>query len=270
MIADRDIGFIGAGNMGGALIRGVIDGGVVRAGKITVTDVVPEALAALGELGLKTTAEASAAAGRDIVVLAVKPQVASEVIASVSASIRGDATVVSIMAGVTTASIEERLPLDIAVVRAMPQLLAFTGMSATAICAGAHAGASDLALATELFDQVGSTVTVDESQMNAVTGLSGSGPAYVYTIIEALIDGGVAVGLTRAVATQLAAQTVLGAAQSVMQTGESPASLRSKVTSPGGTTIAALQVLEERGLRGALIDAVRAATERARELGGQK
>jgi len=161
------------------------------------------------------------------------------------------------------------LGVGVAVVRAMPQTLVRLQAAATALCAGANATPQHMDLAAGIFDAVGRTVQVREDQMDAVTGLSGSGPAYVYTVVEALTDAGVGVGLPRDVALALAAQTVLGAGQMVLESGLHPAALRDQVTSPGGTTIAAMRVLEEKGLRSALVSAVREATARAAELGGR-
>ena len=171
------------------------------------------------------------------------------------------------MAGVTTQSIEEHLNADIPLVRVMPQTLVRLRMGACAFCPGRFAGADHLQQVRQLLEYVGSTVEVSEAQMDAVTGLSGSGPAYVYTIIDALADGGVRAGLPRAVAQTLAAQTLAGAAHMVLESGEHPSILKEQVTSPGGTTIAGLHKLEEKGLRDALISAVLAAGDRSKELG---
>jgi pyrroline-5-carboxylate reductase len=171
------------------------------------------------------------------------------------------------MAGVNTAAIESQLEAPVPVVRVMPQTLAQLGAAASGVCGGRHATPAQVDLVRAIFDQVGSTVLVGEYQMDAVTGLSGSGPAYIYTVIEALADGGVRMGLSREVALKLAAQTALGAARMVLESGQHPAILRDQVTSPGGTTIAGLHKLEEKGLRDALISAVQAATERSIQLG---
>jgi len=171
------------------------------------------------------------------------------------------------MAGVSTATIESQWEAPIPVVRVMPQTLAQLGAAASGICGGRHATPAQVELVRALFDRVGSTALVAEYQMDAVTGLSGSGPAYIYTVLEALADGGVRVGLSREVALKLAAQTALGAARMVLESGQHPAVLRDQVTSPGGTTIAGLHKLEEKGLRDALISAVQAATERSAQLG---
>ena len=268
MIEQCLVASVGAGNMGGALLRGIVAHGRIPAGNITACDIDRSALAPLAELGMATTTDPLAAiSGKQIVLLAVKPQNSSSLMDRLSSSITPDQLLVSIIAGITTKAIEGRLQSNVPVIRSMPQLLAFAGVAATAICPGAHAGPAQLQLARELFDQVGSSVVVEEHQMDAVTGLSGSGPAYVYSIIEALVEGGVSVGLPGDVATTLAAQTVLGAAHTVLLTGEKPADLRARVTSPNGTTVAGLQALRDNGMAGALISAVQAAAARSRELG---
>ena len=268
MIEQSRIAAIGAGNMGAALLRGIVSRKRVPAANITACDIDGTALEPLAELGMDTTSDPQAAvAGRHVILLAVKPQIAAGLIDQLSPSITPSQLLISIMAGVTTAAIEARLKKETAVVRSMPQLLAFACVAATAICPGAHAGRRQLQLARELFDQVGTTVVVEEHRMDAVTGLAGSGPAYVYSIIEALVEGGVSVGLPGDVATALAAQTVLGAAHTVLETGEKPADLRARVTSPNGTTAAGLKALSDKGLADALVSAVQAATARSRELG---
>jgi pyrroline-5-carboxylate reductase len=210
---------------------------------------------------------AAALRGTDLVILGIKPQLAGAVLQSLAVELSAGQVLVSMMAGVTTGQIEAQLSGEVAVVRVMPQTLVRLGMGACALCAGRFAKPEHLAQVRELLEYVGSAVEVSEAQMDAVTGLSGSGPAYVYTIIDALADGGVRAGLPRAVAQRLAAQTLAGAAQMVLESGEHPAMLKDQVTSPGGTTIAGLHKLEEKGLRDALISAVLAAAERSRELG---
>jgi pyrroline-5-carboxylate reductase len=202
-------------------------------------------------------------------VLAVKPQVVDKVLASVGGEVGKETLVVSIAAGVPLALLEARLPPGTRVVRSMPNVAALALAGATAIAAGTHAGAPEMEAAKALFDAVGRTVTLDESLLDAVTGLSGSGPAYVMLIIEALADGGVKVGLHRDTALLLAAQTVFGASKLLLDTGEHPGRLKDMVTSPGGTAIAGLHTLESGALRKTLIDAVETATKRAAELGAQ-
>jgi pyrroline-5-carboxylate reductase len=195
-------------------------------------------------------------------ILAVKP-------GDAAGALRGLAPrrVLSIVAGVTTGALEAALPAGTHVVRAMPNTPALVGQSASAIAAGAHATTYDLDWAEQVLGAVGTVVRVPEAQLDAVTGLSGSGPAYVFLVAEALIDAGVLVGLPRPAARDLAVQTLLGAARLLAETGESPEALRAQVTSPGGTTAAGLRALETRGVRAAVLDAVVAATERSRELG---
>ena len=267
MIENCNIGVIGSGNMGGALI-----GGLLKIGRdptfITAVDVRDEVLKPLRALGVKTSSDLTAAVrGQDVVVVAVKPQIASDLLLSIAGKLQRNQLVVSIMAGVTTAAIEAQLPKEAPVVRVMPQTLVSEAVAASALCKGRFATVEHLSLAASIFDDVGITVSVDESQMDAVTGLSGSGPAYVYTIIEAMADGGVRMGLSREVALKLAAQTVRGAAHMVCESGEHPAILRERVTSPGGTTIMGLHKLEEKGIRDALLSAVVAAAGRSAELG---
>jgi pyrroline-5-carboxylate reductase len=203
----------------------------------------------------------------EIVVLAVKPQIMRKVLDEVADKVRPEALVISIAAGIPIAAIEQRLRPGTRVVRTMPNTPALVDAGATAISAGGHATAADLADAKRIFDAVGITVTLDEYQLDAVTGLSGSGPAYIFLILEALSDAGVKVGLSRRTATLLAAQTLLGSAKLLLETNEHPGRLKDMVTSPGGTAITGLHVLEHGGLRTTLMDAVEAATKRSHELG---
>jgi pyrroline-5-carboxylate reductase len=268
---ERRIGFVGAGNMATALVRGLLTSGLVTADHLRASDPNPERLAVLSrEHGVVTDVD-NQAVGRwaDLVVLAVKPQVADIAITHLAPSLAPGTLLVSIAAGISTASLEARLPESVRVVRAMPNTPAIAQAGATAIAHGARSTPEDLELARALFNAVGRVVALDEGLMNAVTGLSGSGPAYVMLVIEALADGGVKVGLSREAALLLATQTVLGSAKLLLETGEHPARLRDMVTSPGGTTIAGLHALESGGLRPALIDAVERATARAHVLGAK-
>jgi pyrroline-5-carboxylate reductase len=267
----RRIGFLGAGNMAGALIKGLLHGKVVPAERIIASDVKAERLEQLhASHGIRTTADNHALLREtDVVVLAVKPQVIDRVLTEVGGDVRPDQLVVSVAAGVPIEALEGRLPHGSHVVRAMPNTPATVQAGATAIAGGSHAHEGDLQIARELFEAVGRVVVLDESLLDAVTGLSGSGPAYVMLIIEALADGGVKVGLHRDTALLLAAQTVFGSARLLLETGEHPGRLKDMVTSPGGTAIAGLHTLESGGLRRTLIDAVEAATKRAGELGEQ-
>jgi pyrroline-5-carboxylate reductase len=265
------IGFLGGGNMAGALVKGLLHAKVVPPEQIIVSDVKNDRLALLREThGVKTTQDNHELVKfADVVVLAVKPQVFDKILDAVGADFRGDQLLVSVAAGVPVAAMEARLPANARVVRAMPNTPATVDAGATAIAAGSHATDDDLEVTRELFAAVGRVVTLDETLLDAVTGLSGSGPAYVMLMIEALADGGVKVGLHRDTALLLAAQTVFGSAKLLLDTGEHPGRLKDMVTSPGGTAIAGLHTLESGGLRRTLIDAVEAATKRAVELGEQ-
>ncbi|MCA9623267.1 MAG: pyrroline-5-carboxylate reductase [Myxococcales bacterium] len=267
-LSEERIAFVGGGNMAEALLAGLLEAGVAPE-RICASD--PSAsrrdhLAARHGVAVSAS-NAAAVAGATLVVLAVKPSVVVPACREIAAAVASEALVLSIAAGVPTATIEAELPEGARVVRAMPNTPALVQAGATAVAPGHAAGDADLALAEAVFGAVGLTVRVPESGLDAVTGLSGSGPAYVMLMIEALADGGVKAGLPRDVAQALATQTVLGSAELQRQTGEHPAVLKDRVTSPGGTTIAGLAVLEAAGLRGALLEAVVAAAERSRELG---
>jgi pyrroline-5-carboxylate reductase len=263
------LGFVGAGNMSGAIIKGLLHGKILPAERITASDVKGDRLEQLHEQhGIRVTTDNHALVrDANVVVLAVKPQVIDKVLTEVGRDVRADQLVVSIAAGVPIEALEARLPRGSRVVRAMPNTPATVQAGATAIAGGAHAREDDLRIARELFEAVGCVVALDEGLLDAVTGLSGSGPAYVMLIIEALADGGVKVGLHRDTALLLAAQTVYGSARLLLETGEHPGRLKDMVTSPGGTAIAGLHTLESGALRKTLMDAVEAATKRAAELG---
>jgi pyrroline-5-carboxylate reductase len=263
------IGFLGAGNMAGALIKGLLHSGKITKEAILASDVRDERLADLAnEYGIRTTQDnAALLAECDVVVLSVKPQVVDRVLVAFGSALRPDALLISIAAGVSIESMESRLPVGARVVRTMPNTAAIALAGATGIAAGTHATGADVALAKQLFEAVGRVAVLDESLLDAVTGLSGSGPAYIMLIIEALADGGVKVGLHRETALMLAAQTVYGSAKLLLETGQHPGALKDMVTSPGGTAIAGLHTLESGGLRRTLIDAVESATKRAEELG---
>ena len=268
MLEELKIGVIGVGNMGSSLVRGWLDGGRVKPGLVTAVDPREEVLAPLGSVGVTVGVEPSmAVSGKDLVVLGIKPQSAEAVMRDIAPALQPGQVLVSIMAGVSTQAIEHAATEPQSVVRVMPQILVSLRAAASALAAGQYASDDDVRLVQELFEEVGTTVIVEEKQMDAVTGLSGSGPAYVYAIIEALAEGGVRMGLPREAALKLAAQTVCGAGRMVLESGEHPAELKDRVTSPGGTTIAGLHELEKGGLRKALIDAVQAATNRSIELG---
>ncbi len=255
--------------MGEALSRGLILAGTYAGSDLVLFDVDSARVAALaGSLGARAAGSVEeAVAGADVVLLAVKPQVIESALAPLRSTLTAGQTLVSIAAGVSTKRLEACFDAPVPVVRVMPNTPALVGAAATVICAGAHAGAEHVAKARAIFAAVGLCVEADEKLLDAVTGLSGSGPAYVFLFIEALADGGVRAGLPRDVAMQLAAQTVLGSAKMVLETGEHPGTLKDRVASPGGTTIAGLHALESGAFRGTVMDAVVAAAERSRELG---
>lgn len=264
------IAFLGAGAMGEALIRGLIQAQVYNAAEITAFDVDSAKVQSLADSqGIQAAPSAEAAAQKaDVLLVAVKPQIFESALAPLRDVMQPTQTVISIAAGISTKRLEACFSQPVPCVRVMPNTPCLVGQAASAICLGSHAGEAQKAAAHRIFDAVGLAVDTDEKLIDAVTGLSGSGPAYVYVFIEALSDAGVKMGLARDVATRLAAQTVLGAAQMVVETGQHPGVLKDMVASPGGTTIAALHSLEQNAFRGAVIDAVEAATKKSRELSG--
>jgi pyrroline-5-carboxylate reductase len=265
----KTIGFLGAGNMAEALVKGLLRAGVAAPQEILCTDRRRDRLDELAQrYGVRTSTDNRAAAQEaSVVVLSVKPQVMNKLLAEIAPALDATKLVISIAAGVPLAAIERQVGHGVRLVRTMPNTPALVGAGATAISAGEHATEADMAQARALFDAVGRTVVVDESLLDAVTGLSGSGPAYVFLVIEALSDAGVKVGLDRRTSQDLAAQTVLGSAKLLIETGEHPGRLKDQVTSPGGTAIAGLHTLEAGGLRTTLMNAVEAATRRSHELG---
>jgi pyrroline-5-carboxylate reductase len=267
----RRLGFVGAGNMSEALIKGLLHAKVLPPERILASDVKSDRLEHLHKLhGIRTTSDNHLLLREsDVVVLAVKPQTFDKVLTDIGADLRPDQLLISVAAGVPIVALEARLPAGARVVRSMPNTPATVQAGATAIAAGAHAREDDLRIARELFEAVGRVVVLDEGLLDAVTGLSGSGPAYVMVIIEALADGGVKVGLHRDTALLLAAQTVFGSAKLLLETGEHPGRLKDMVTSPGGTAIAGLHTLESGALRKTLIDAVEVASKRSAELGAE-
>ena len=265
----KTIGFIGAGNMAEALVRGLIKGNHVAAHDVLVSGPRPERLAELAaNYQVRTTTDNRVvAASVDVLVLAVKPQIMDRVVREIADHLASTTLVISIAAGIDTATLEAGLRDGVRVARAMPNTPALVGAAATAVSPGRNATADDLAVAKAVFDAVGITVVLEESQLDAVTGLSGSGPAYIFLILEALADAGVKVGLSRRNAQRLAAQTVMGSAKLLLDTDEHPGKLKDMVTSPGGTAIAGLHTLEQGGLRTTLMNAVETATNRSKELG---
>lgn len=260
---------VGGGKMGEALVSGLLRTGWGDPATIAVVEIDPLRRAELAgrHPGLRLERTVADAASPGDAVVAVKPADVESVCVALARA--GVARVLSIAAGVSLASLESWLENPIPVVRAMPNMPALIGAGAAAIAGGRAAGPEDLAWATGVLEAVGTVVTLPESSLDAVTGLSGSGPAYVFLLAEALIDAGVLVGLSRPVARQLAVQTLVGSARLLDDTGEEPAALRAAVTSPGGTTAAGLRALEAGGIRHAVLEAVAAAAERALQLGEQ-
>jgi pyrroline-5-carboxylate reductase len=267
-LAGKKVAFLGAGKMGGILLQALLEKGLLSA-KSTCATVAHEerAKALAAKLKVKVgTDNAEAAKSADIIVIAVKPQVVEDVVREISGQVTPRQVIVSVAASVPTAIIEKNLPANVPVIRAMPNTPCLLGSGMTGVCKGTHASAKHIALACHMFNVVGRTVVVDEKHMDAVTALSASGPAYIYIILESLAEAGVKVGLPRDIATLLAAQTTLGAARVVLETGDHPALLKDAVTTPAGCTIDAIMELEEGKLRVTLIKAVVKATQRAKEL----
>ena len=264
-------GFIGCGKMAGALVKGAVQSGAIRCEEIVASDPVPLVAQQLAqESGITILAGNAAVCGAaEVIVLCVKPGDALAALREMGAGLRGR-LVISIVAGLPIGALQQAAGAEARIIRVMPNTPALIQRGAAAYALGPGASEEDGAAAERLFGAVGTICRVKEELLDVVTGLSGSGPAFIYLVIEALADGGVLMGLPRALALQLAAQTVAGSAEMVLRTGQHPAALRDMVTSPGGTTIAGIEALEGEGLRFALISAVRAATERARELGGAK
>jgi pyrroline-5-carboxylate reductase len=265
----KSIAFLGAGNMAEALLKGLLRAHVAAPEEIICADRRTERGPELThKYGVRFTNDNLAATRESaIVVLSVKPQAMNKLLQEIKPALDQSKLVISIAAGVPIAAIERQVGHGVRIIRTMPNMPALVGAGATALSPGEHATEADLAQARALFEAVGMAVVVDEPLLDAVTGLSGSGPAYIFLIIEALADGGVKAGLARDQAQELAAQTVLGSAKLLIETGEHPGRLKDQVTSPGGTAIAGLHTLEAGGLRTTLMDAVESATQRSRELG---
>ena len=265
-LAEVKLGFIGVGNMGGAIIRCLLAGGHVARENLVYYDPDPARQAQMGELGVSAALDNAEVMHAPVVLLGVKPQVLPAILASVKEFARPWHLVISIAAGVSLATLEGAFPGS-RVIRVMPNTPTLVGAGMAALAPGSGITQEDLALALDLFQAVGQAVVVEERLMDAVTGLSGSGPAFVAVFIEALTDGGVKMGLPRPLALTLAIQTVLGTARLCHEEQLHPAVLKDLVTSPGGTTIAGLHALESGGFRGAVMDAVTDAARRSEELG---
>lgn len=263
------IGFLGAGKMATALAKGLVTQSIVEAANLVASNLHKKAhdpfAAATGGSTVQNNGDVLASA--TVIFLAVKPNQVADVLSDISSSWSKEHILISIAAGVSLAKMESELPDGARVVRVMPNTPSLVGAGAAGFALGEHCSTDDASLVTKMLSAVGIAYEVKEPLIDAVTGLSGSGPAYVYQFIEALSDGGVASGLPREMATRLAAQTVLGAAKMVIETGEHPGVLKDNVTSPGGTTIEGVHALEDGGLRSTVMNAVRAATERSKELG---
>ena len=268
MATNLRVGFIGAGRMATALAKG-LSSGFTTVDNMIASDVLDVARESISrECGIRTTvSNEEVCAESDVVILAVKPQYLREVVTGIASSLEPRHLLVSIAAGITVAEIQACLDTERRIIRVMPNTPCLVGAGAAGFSLGGTATPDDAALVERMLATVGIAFQVPEPLLDAITGLSGSGPAYVYQFIEAISDGGVRVGLPRDIATKLAAQTVMGAAKMVLETGEHPGPLKDAVTSPGGTTIAGIHELERGGFRAAVMNAVEAATQRSRELG---
>ena len=265
---NKKLAVLGAGKMGGILLQAFLSSGIVAKGDLRATvahEKRAETLSRQFEISV-TQDNRSAARHADIIFICVKPQGVADVLQAIRGELKSDKLVISVAASVPTGYIEERLGAKVPVVRAMPNTPAMVGAGITALAGGSSATAGDLETACKLFETVGKTVVVDEKHMDAVTGLSASGPAFLYIVLESLAEAGVKVGLSRELATLLAARTMLGAARMVLETGSHPALLKDAVTTPAGCTIDGILELEEGKLRVTLIKAVVKATQRAKEL----
>jgi pyrroline-5-carboxylate reductase len=264
----KKLALVGAGKIGEALLSGILSSQLVPVSNVVATDAEPTRASYIGEnYGVKAyTDNRQAVAGADLILLCVKPQQVRDVLRGIRRQVRKDVLVVSVAASVTTTLIEKELDRGVRVVRVMPNTPCLIRQGMTALCKGRHATDEDLKIARAIFSSMGRTVVVDEKHMDAITGLSASGPAYVYMIIESLAEAGVKLGLPRELSTELSAQTLLGASALVLHTGEHPAKLKDVVTTPAGCTIDGLLELEEGGLRVTLIKAVVKAAIRAKQL----
>jgi len=270
MLQDKKIGFIGSGNMGEALVNGLVLSKAAKPENIICSDISPDIRRKIQEKhGVSTTpGNIDVCEQSEIIIYATKPQILGAVLKETAPVLDNSKLVISIAAGVPLAAIAAGLKKALRLIRAMPNICAFVKESATAVCAGPFVQDGDVALARAVFDSVGKTVFIQENiLMDAFTGLSGSGPAYIFTIVDAMADAGVKMGLSRKDSLFLSTQTVLGAARLLLESGEHPGQLKDRVTSPGGTTIAGIHTLEQGGLRATLINAVESAARRSMELG---
>jgi len=265
------IGFVGAGNMAEAMMKGIISAGVAKTEDLIASEIVPERRDYITKtLGVQTVSDnIEVVRSSDVVILAVKPHHVGPVLDELKPYLSDSHLLVSIAAGVKISFMESHLNFGVRVVRVMPNQPCFVGASASGFALGRSAKKEDKETVQSILDSVGVAFALDERLLDAVTGLSGSGPAYIYMVIEAMADGGVLAGLPRDVALKLAAQTVVGAGKTYLETMKHPGELKDMVASPGGTTIEGIRVLEEAGLRGAFIDAVEAGAKRSEELGGK-
>lgn len=265
------VGFLGAGNMARALVKALLEAQRATPDQILASDINEERLETIAKrFGIHTTLDnGQLVRSSDILFLSVKPQVVDKVLPTIALHLRPETLIISIVAGVPLRALEARLPPGSKIIRTMPNTPAMVLAGATALSPGEHVTAEEVRIANDFFKTLGRTVVLDETLLDAVTGLSGSGPAYVMLMIEALADGGVKVGLHRETALLLAAQTVFGSAKLLLETGEHPGRLKDMVTSPGGTAIAGLHTLESGALRRTLMDAVENSTRRAAELGAE-
>lgn len=270
MLTDKIIGFIGGGNMAEALISGLVSSGAALPQNIICSDVREEPLADLRQkYGVETSTDNIVVARKaEILIYATKPQILATVLKETAEVLDKSKLIISIAAGVPLAAIASGLHKELRLIRVMPNICAFVKESATAIAAGKYVEDGDIDMAKAIFDSVGISVFIQENiLMDAFTGLSGSGPAYVFLIIDAMADAGVKMGLSRKDSLLLSAQTVMGSAKLLLESKEHPGQLKDRVTSPGGTSIAGIHTLEQGGLRTTIMDAVEAATNRSRELG---
>ncbi|PNR93191.1 pyrroline-5-carboxylate reductase [Petrotoga sp. 9PWA.NaAc.5.4] len=262
---------IGLGKMGSTLVKGLVQSGTLESDKIIGTDIFVNDVEKNPDFCNITTMNNNAKAVElsDIVLLAVKPQIINKVLEEIRTLCDGK-IVISIAAGITLGHLEKALPTSCRIIRAMPNTPVLVREGVIAICSGKNVTEEDLTIVKGILESVGTVFVVEEEMMDTITALSGSGPAYVYIMIEALSDGGVLMGLPRALSTELAARTLVGAAKMVLESGKHPGELKDMVTSPGGTAIRGIENLESHGIRGILMDAVKEATKRARELNSQR